>query len=166
MNGRDTVKVNKSKLDVIFVLTLFMLFAASLLTVTVACAHIYRDSGERISERFDSSTAITMVVQKIRAYDHAGGIELIETDSGNALRLNEEIDGTAYSTYIYYRAGGIYELFNAADTEFVPENGILVIEADAFKIEQDDNGAYIISVTVNNSAVSRHVNVRTGGAEQ
>ncbi len=157
-------KPNKSRLDSIFVLTLFVLFAASLLIVTVYFAKIYRHSGERITKRFDESVTFSALTQKIRSCDHAGGIEVISQENDNVLKLNEQIDGTDYSTYIYYRDGSLYELFNTADTEFVPDYGMPMISADAFDITTDDDGCYVLKITAGNEIYTRHIAVKAGGA--
>ncbi len=167
MNQNEPQKVNKSRLDTIFVLTLFVLFAASLLTVTVYFAKVYRDTGERITERFDGSTAMTVLTQKIRAYDCSGGIEIIPREQGNILRLNEEIDGEEYSTYIYCHDGSLRELFNSAQTEFDENSGMPIIQADSFDIKQE-GGSYMMTLTTDGKTLTRCVAPRVaqiGGAE-
>ena len=89
---------------------------------------------------------------------------VISQENGNVLKLNEQIDGTDYSTYIYYRDGSLYELFNTADTEFVPDYGMPMISADAFDITTDDDGCYVLKITAGNEIYTRHIAVKAGGA--
>ena len=53
----------------IFVLTVFVLFVCCLLAAVLAFAKAYKHFGSEIEKRFDTATAQTLVLQKLRSYD-------------------------------------------------------------------------------------------------
>ncbi len=166
MKEHTPIKSNKSKVDVIFVLTLFVLFAISLLAATVCFAKIYKQTGERTAERFNSATAITALVQKLRAYDSENGIEVLnDRDVGCVLKLNESIGGAEYSTYIYCLDGSLHELLAPAEGDFKPQNGFEIIPAEAFNIEQSADGSLKLTVVTEEQTITRSVYPRASGAK-
>ena len=61
----NTLKTNKSGVDMIFVLTVFVLFVCCLLAAVLAFAKAYKHFGSEIEKRFDTATAQTIVLQKL-----------------------------------------------------------------------------------------------------
>ena len=53
----NTLKTNKSGVDMIFVLTVFVLFVCCLLAAVLAFAKAYKHFGSEIEKRFDTATA-------------------------------------------------------------------------------------------------------------
>ncbi len=132
------IRQRKSNIDAVFVMTVFLLFACCLLAAVLAFAKVYKSHGDRISARFDKSTAVSLVIQKMHAYDYDGGITTENMDGLDVLCLHETVDGAEYVTYLYSDGENLCELFAAADYPFSTSDGNAVTAADYFGAELKD----------------------------
>ena len=118
----NTLKTNKSGVDMIFVLTVFVLFVCCLLAAVLAFAKAYKHFGSEIEKRFDTATAQTLVLQKLRSYD-SGAVSVGKQEDTDYLGFSDTIDGESYMTYIYCYDGELRELFVESSAPFIAENG-------------------------------------------
>lgn len=156
----NTLKTNKSGVDMIFVLTVFVLFVCCLLAAVLAFAKAYKHFGSEIEKRFDTATAQTLVLQKLRSYD-SGAVSVGKQGDTDYLGFSDTIDGESYITYIYCYDGELRELFVESSAPFIAENGITLFPADKFTATADKN---IISfaITCNGVQTSSHYCLRSG----
>lgn len=145
MNNHTVKSRAKSSADIIFVFMIFAMFVCALLTAVLTFAKLYRISGERITARFDSSTASSLILQKLHSYDYDGGISVSKSDGTDLLCLHEEIDGEKYTTYIYCYGDNLCELFVSDSHQFNATDGNALVSADSFNI-RSENGRIIFSV--------------------
>ena len=89
----NTLKTNKSGVDMIFVLTVFVLFVCCLLAAVLAFAKAYKHFGSEIEKRFDTATAQTLVLQKLRSYD-SGAVSAGKQGDTDYLGFSDTIDFT------------------------------------------------------------------------
>ena len=75
----------------IFVLTVFVLFVCCLLAAVLAFAKAYKHFGSEIEKRFDTATAQTLVLQKLRSYD-SGAVSVGKQGDTDYLGFSDTID--------------------------------------------------------------------------
>ncbi len=133
--------------DFLFVLTLLFLFAFFSMTLVVLGAQVYKSTISSTQEDFNTRTVSFYLTEKIRQYDTAGNVSVTTFGDGDAILLQQEIDGTTYNTYLYLYNGYITELFVADGNELSPESGQAILAAYAFEIEAVNDRLIQCSVT-------------------
>ena len=83
------------------------MFVCRLLASVLAFASVYKRLGNDIGKRFDTATAQTLVLQKLRSYDDAD-ISVGRSGDIAYLGFTDMIDGDKYITYIYAYGGELY----------------------------------------------------------
>ncbi|MEG1633760.1 MAG: DUF4860 domain-containing protein [Oscillospiraceae bacterium] len=119
--------------DVMGGLLLICAFAACLFFTLAAGAGIYKDVSAVMDEQYGARTAMGYVTAKLHQADALGRAELSELDGVPALLIREELDGVAYTTFIYCCDGYISELFCPATEKLAPSDGLPVIPAEELK---------------------------------
>jgi len=125
---------NNHTIDVVFVLTLACLFAASILMVLMLGANIYGNIQETSEAQFSEKVSLSYIKTKVHSNDIAGGVRTGEFGGVSALYLDSEIDGETFSTIIYSYNGWLKELFASKedaleeDSWLLPELGMPLIE--------------------------------------
>ena len=109
-NRLKTVKSNRSGMDTIFVMTVFLLFVCCLLATVLAFTKVYKHFGSSIEQRFDTATAQTLVLRKLMSYD-CRAVDSGEYDGIEFFSFADEFDGEEYTTYIYAYGGQLRDLF-------------------------------------------------------
>ncbi len=143
-------------------MTVFLLFACCLLAAVLTFAKVYKSHGDRISARFDKSTAAALVMQKMHAYDYDGGMTVESVDGIDMLCLHETVDGAEYVTYLYSDGENLCELFAAADYPFSAADGNAVTAADYFSAELN-GGRLEFVIGQDGEKTSYTYTVRTAG---
>lgn len=123
-------------IDILFVITLFAVFALSVLSLTGVGARVYDSIVEKMSDNYESRTAFSYVVNKVHQNDADGAITIGTYGGCKALILTEEIDNVSYSTYLYYYDGAIKELYTRAGQEFDPTYGTDIMDVDGFEVSK------------------------------
>ena len=126
----------KHMVDILFVLTLFFVFALSALTLVVLGANVYRSTVDHMDESFTDRTSYAYITQKLRQNDEAGVLTVGEFGGINACVITQEINNTIYNTYIYAYDGYLCELLARADMDMAPQDGTRILELEDFRIEQ------------------------------
>ena len=126
--------------------------ALLLLALTAACAFLLLSSGSDvysgITDRddgiLDRRTADAYLTARLRAYDAAGSIGVLDadlepSDTGPVLALYETLDGREYRTLMFVRDGTLQELFSPVDAMMGLEGGDPVLDMDgaSFAIDGD-----------------------------
>jgi len=133
------------RIDTVFVLIIFCVFAVSVLMVLMLGAGIYRNMTDISNDGRDERTALSYIWSKIKSNDNAGQIYIGDFQGLPALCIDEEIDGVTYQTAIYHYNGWIYELFYEKDIDFSPDGGQQILKIDDLKFETLDRGLIKIS---------------------
>ena len=141
--------------DVLFILALFCVFAASSLMVVVIGANVYKNTVTRMNQNFDTRASITYVSNKIRQNDSAQAVSLQEIEGVPALVLEREIEGGAYRTWIYHNDGALREVFTHADNPVKLSDGQSIMKVEQFWFEQlESNLLRITSIDESGRSVS------------
>ena len=97
--------------DILFVLALFGVFAVSALALVTIGADVYQHTVEDMGVNYESRTAVSYIMEKVRQNDTADSIFLTDLENVPALCMLSEIDEETYCTYLYLYDGHLKELF-------------------------------------------------------
>ena len=123
------IRTVSHKVDTVFTLILFGVFAVSVLLVLLAGAGVYQDIAARMERQYEERTCLSYLDAKVRHYDAAGQVVVEMLDECQALALYEEIEGVRYKTLIYCYDGYVRELFFEDGLAFQAEDGQRVLLA-------------------------------------
>lgn len=143
--------MSKHKLDFIFVLVFFSVFAASVLLTLTLGGVIYKSMSERIQDSYDDRTGLSYIWSKVKNYEGAGLLYTGDFYNLSMLCLEEEHDMVKYVTRIYLYDGWIRELVSNEGHDFSPEEGMPVLAADTLSFVQLENG--LIKATINENVL-------------
>ena len=135
----------KNRIDTVFVLLIFSVFALSVLMVLMLGARIYNNMTDMTREGQDERTLLSYIWTKVKNNDKAGSVYVGEFCGLSALCIDEKFDETPYRTVVYQYDGWVYELFSETGIEFLPEDGIKVMMIDDLKFEEYEYGLIKIS---------------------
>lgn len=133
--------------DMLFVLTLFAVFAVSASLLIAFGASIYEHTIDSMDEHYNLSTASAFITEKLHQHDEAGSVAIGSFGDGDALVLTEVYGGKQYSNYIYIYDGYLKELFTAADVTLSPESGVNILPVKEFNVRKDSEGLVSISLS-------------------
>lgn len=133
---------NKHMVDILFVISLFCVFAFSALMLVIIGADVYKSTVSHMDDNFAARTSYAYLSEKIRQKDCSEGIYVTEFGDGNALVLAEEINGTRYYTYLYRHNNSLKELFSNAPETLGPEAGQTIMDCTVFDITQVSSDLY------------------------
>ena len=144
-------RTGESKVDTVFVLIIFSVFALSVLLVLTLGARIYKNMTDISGENQTERALLSYIWTKVKNGDKSDSIHVGEFGGLTALLFDEEFGGTPYRTAIYQYDGWLYELF--CETElltdqtsgFLPEDGVQVMEIADLGFESLDYGMIKIS---------------------
>jgi len=121
---------NQNKIDTVFVLMIFCVFAISVFLVLMLSANTYRTMMDISQDGQDQRIALSYVRTKIRSTDAMGNINIINFHGVTALAVEEEIGDRRFVTYIYSYHGYIREIFMEVGQNFLPRDGMRMIRSD------------------------------------
>ena len=133
------------RIDTVFVLIIFCVFAVSVLMVLMFGASIYQNMTEISREEHDERTVLSYVRTKVRNDDEAGRIQVGEFHGLPALCFDEDIGGISYRTIIYHYNGWVHELFSEAELDFQPQAGVPIMELSDLRFEELEYGLIKVS---------------------
>ena len=137
--------IHRQRIDTVFVLIIFCIFAVSVLMVLMLGASIYQNMTEISREQQDERTVLSYIRTKLRSNDDNGRIFVSEWNGINALIYEEELSGRLFNTVIYHYDGYVRELFSDPDLGLGPQDGTMIMPLDSISFEQADTG--LIRVT-------------------
>jgi len=135
----------KNKMDTVFVLILFSVFALSVLMVLMLGAKVYKNMTDITREGQDERTILAYIWTRVKNGDKEGNVNVGEFCGINALCFDEEYDGTLYRTVIYHYDGWVYELFAEAGIDFWPIDGVRVMKSGSLSFEEAGYGLIKVS---------------------
>jgi len=140
-----TNKLRSQRIDTIFVLLIFCIFAVSVLMVLMLCASTYKNTTEISKHEQDERTALSYIRTKVRNSDNSGEISTGYYHGFPAIFFDEVINDTPYRTVIYHYNGWVYELFSETGLDFYPEDGTQIIRVGDLAFETGQYGLIKIS---------------------
>jgi hypothetical protein len=131
------------RIDTIFVLIVFGIFAFSVLMVLMLGAGIYRNMTEISQEGQEERTVLSYVRTKVKNYDGGDRIHVGSFHGITALTIDEKLGNSVYQTIIYHYDGWLYELFSETPHFFLPEDGMRIARIDVLTFTEDYEGRFI-----------------------
>lgn len=128
------IKTANHTIDIVLILVLFCLFAASVLSVLLAGANGYQGIVDKMEGQYAERTCLYYLDAKIRHYDETGMVDVESFVGTDALVLYETFEETRYKTLIYYADGYVRELFFEDGLQFQPEDGQKIIPAQDLQV--------------------------------
>lgn len=130
--------------DILFVLTLFGVFAVSALVLVTIGADVYQHTVQDMNRNYETRTAISYLTEKVRqndiySEDGDSNVSLTTLDNTPALMLTQNIDDAEYCTYLYLHEGHLKELFMQKGYSLggsTLDAGVSIMELDSLQLEQ------------------------------
>jgi hypothetical protein len=146
------------RIDTVFVLIIFCIFAVSVLMVLMLGASIYQNMTEISRQQQNERTVLSYIRTKVRSNDENGRIYIDQFNGLPALVYDDEFDGRQFRTAIYHYNGYIYELYSEVGLEFSPDQGTQILPLDSISFETLEDG--LIRVSAGTKSIILHI--RTG----
>lgn len=137
---------SNKKIDTLFLVSLFVLFAITAGILVLLGATQYRATADAMNRNYEVRTTTSYLSEKIRQHDR-NTVSVTDLGGCRALTLTQTIDGDAYSTYIYLYDGSLCELFAGAQTDCTPSMGQPIVSLLAFDPEVSDDGLITVKFT-------------------
>lgn len=130
------VKTRMHVIDLLFTLTLFCVFAASSMFVTLIGANVYKTTADSITRNFGLRTSVTYVTAKFRQNDTLDSVRIDDIDGVPALVFVQNLGGENYETWIFHYNGTVREVFANPDYDLQLTDGQVIFEVNRFVFEQ------------------------------
>lgn len=157
-------RTESHRLGTLAVLTVFCIFAVSILTVILFGAKTYQRLDVQSEENFRTRTLALYLSGKVRQAPLPGEITVTEFGGGDCIAIPETIDGEVYYTWLYCTDGWLMELFGDAENEYWPEDGERILQADGFTAELQGSLLSLTAETEAGEPVELRFSLRGGAA--
>ncbi len=152
----------KNQIDGLITLVLFGVFAVCILSVLLTGARVYHDLTNGGQKAYDQRTCTQFIATKVRQAQSGDAVSV----SKDIICITEEINGETYITRIYCYDGWLREMFTSEKTEFSPENGEKIIEAECMKSQLTDGMLAVDITDAEGKEMHLTLSLRGKGAEQ
>lgn len=139
-------KPKRHTVDVLFVITLFCVFAISVIMLTGIGANVYESIVDSMEDNYDSRSSFAYIINKVRQSDSAGNVSVGSFEERPTMIIREEINNITYCTYLYEYDGMMKELFSRADQTFPAEYGTDILAVASFDVEQVDDSLMQVNI--------------------
>ena len=152
---------NGQTMNLLFTMLLFLVFVLCALFTVLIGGKVYENINSRIEENYSGQVVLNYVANKVRQGDRADSVTVREIEGVPVLELSQQINGSSYITWIYYRDGAVRELFTDAGSGLGLKDGLEIMECRGLTFHQED---YLLEVQVEGAADLRlFLNIRSGG---
>jgi len=128
------------RIDTVFVLLIFSVFAVSILIVLMLSASIYQNIAEMSEEGADERLALSYVWTKVKISNDAGIVNVADFDGESALIIDEFIGDRHFQTIIFYEDGWLLELFSEKGFGLNRSDGSRVLRVPKLEFEAIEYG--------------------------
>lgn len=136
-----------NKIDSIFVIALFTVFAITAFLLILIGAKQYKHTANSMDANYESRTISSYLTEKIRQNDSTDTISICELEGTPALALKTIENDVTYVTYIYYYNEALREIMVTADSIFSLESGQEIIKTGGFYPEFKEDDLLKINIT-------------------
>ena len=126
----------KLHIESIIALLTFGVFSCCVVFVLLSGVRVYERVNARDRASEEMRTCVQYLTNKVR--QTPGAVAVAAFGDGDALVLDETIDGQQYVTWVYYSDGWLMELFGAKEGAFSPRDGQRVLEVRALTLDIQD----------------------------
>lgn len=115
-------------IDILFMLSLFCLFAICSVVLITFGADIYQNTVNKTNENYLERTSVAYLTEKLRQTDITQSVSIVNTNGIDMLTIESEIEGQLYSTRLYEYNGHLCECFSRSDIILSPDAGQEIFE--------------------------------------
>lgn len=133
--------------DIVFVLSLFCVFAVLALFVVVLGANVYRNIAGDMDVNYNMRTSIAYLSEKVRQNDSAGSVEIRDVGGNDALVLTQQAADDSYETWIYAQGKKLREVTVAAGKKITPGDGQEIMDLSRLQLRKTDEGLIRMEIT-------------------
>ena len=141
------LKNSSIKIDTVFIVSLFVLFAITAILLILIGARQYRFTADSMNRNYEIRTTSSYLTEKVHQSDTITGVSVVDFSVGSALALTDRQNNQTYITYIYYYDGVLKELFVKEDAAFTPSAGQTIVQLHGFIPEVVHTGLIRITFT-------------------
>lgn len=134
------------KLDSLFILLIFGMFAVVSLLLVALGAGMYQRVVDQLNTNNEVRSSLAYIANKVRTNDQENTFVLEENGGVQTLCLRTPESG--FVDYIYFYDGYLRELPTFDDVEFAPEFGDVIVSVQDFEMEKTGS-LYTFTVTDN-----------------
>ncbi len=141
---------NRHIVDILFVLALFGVFAASALMLVTIGANVYKQNVNNMSDNFNTRTAYSYITEKLRQNDTANAVSIGKLQDCDALILTQNLQDEEYATFLYFYDGCLKELYirkNTFSGSDLLQAGQDIMKLSSFSMEVVSND--LLKITLN-----------------
>lgn len=141
MLGRGNHSVN-----IVFVVTLLLMFALTALSVAVMGAQVYSSSAQRMTSNFETRTSLMYMAEKVRQC--AGdNLDIRKVGDSDALVIKESIGGEDVESWIFVAKGKLREATLKAGAAVEEDDGNDIMPLKSMNLSLDGR---LLLITVKN----------------
>ena len=144
----------KHSIDSLAILLLFAMYVLFLLFLLLFGAGNYQASVKSLDTNDNLYTAASYITTKFRQHDQPGSASIAEVQGRTTLCFQEDIEGKAYSTYIYFDDCHLKELFTASGSQADLSMGTELAQLGDFHAETVGDSFYRITLTDTDGHIS------------
>lgn len=158
------VKQQRHIIDLLFVITLFCIFALSAIFLISIGAGIYGKTVDHMESNFNTRTALAYLTEKIRQSDNNASVSIGKLDDCEAIIITSQTETVNYYTYLYEQDGYLKELMTRQDIPLGPEAGQTILAVSSFSLEPVNEHLFNCRITIDKQPpYDLYINVRSGG---
>ena len=147
--------------NTLFTMLLFLVFVLCALFAVLIGGKVYENINARTESTYRGDVALSYIANKVRQGDADGMVGLTEMEGITVLQLKQEINGSEYVTYIYYRDGKLWELFTDTESGLGVNDGYEILECDEVVMSMD--GGLFSASTSGDGGGRIWLSLRSGG---
>lgn len=143
----------------IFIMLLYLFIVVLSVMIISLGKNIYDKINQDRNTNYELRVSLSYIANKIRQSDKNGALKIKELHGVNALVINEVYDEENYQTWIYFYHGAIYEMFVDEETRFDLSDGMKVVEANSFNIEEINHNLYKFTAVSNEESSDLYLSI-------
>lgn len=140
------VKKQNHTIDTVFIITMFLVFVMSTFFVVATGADIYKNISNSIEKRFNETTSLSYISNKILSYNERGRIYISKLGNIQTLTLEQSINNEEYITILYYNNGKLMELSCKKNENFSEGDGTEILDISGLEFEYISSNLLRITV--------------------
>lgn len=129
-----TFQIKSSNITIVFLLTLFFLFAFSSVSLLLLGSEVYQKTASSMEKHYEERSVSSYLIEKIRQNDSNGQINTFYLEDTPVLGLSQTINNVSYTTYLYVYENHLYELFARSDFDFTLADGQEIMPLSSLEI--------------------------------
>ncbi len=155
------------KIDSVFVIALFTMFAVTAFLLILIGAKQYQHTADAMDANYESRTISSYLTEKLRQNDNHGNVTISQIEGIDALAITTMENDVTYITYIYYYKDALREIVVNEHSVFSLETGQEIIKTNGFTTEMIHNNLIKITVTTTaNHSQVLYLPIHSAGKEQ